>query len=105
MKTWHGSIAGSTDCTDRRGKARRLEEAVLQRAGHALRHVVLHREDVVCPDVEHQRPDVSAVGRVDQLRRDTQPRPGALQAALDQVSRIEPAADLACIEMHPAQRE
>ena len=68
---------------------RRAEQGELQRLDHLARNVVLHDEDVVERAVIRLRPEVVAVRRLDQLRRDADLVAGLAHAALQDVRDVE----------------
>ena len=55
--------------------------------------------------LEAQRPQVASRARIEQLRSDPQTVARALYAALDEITGIEPATDVACIHIAPAEGE
>ncbi len=68
---------------------RRAEQGQLQRLDHLACNVVLHDEDVVERAVIRLRPEVVAVRRLDQLRRDADLVAGLAHAALQDVRDVE----------------
>ena len=71
-----------------------LRQVERERADNVLRHVVLHGEDVGQVAIETLRPQMSARGRVDELRGDPYPVAGLADAALQHVAHAEAPAHL-----------
>ena len=66
-----------------------------QLADHGARNLVLNGEHVAGRAVEAVRPEMAAVGGVDELHRDAQAVPDALYAAFEDRADVELPADLA----------
>src|SRR4030095_3366044 len=71
-----------------------FEKLGLDRTGDPLGNLVLDRKDIRQLKIAPLRPDIAAVTRVDELRRNAQPKCGLANASVQHVTRAKLASRL-----------